>query len=141
MTASNATCAVCKKPARYKLPKTEVPYCSVVCFRQLSQLGNTVASSLNPDGESSVVPLPPASESFQTAKGEVDEERDKQFLQLAQSTFMQEFLRDKSFCQELQGIAQSEDPIESLALVRRHEKFVRFERVVFSFFNITDDQV
>ncbi|EME31965.1 hypothetical protein Gasu_07150 isoform 1 [Galdieria sulphuraria] len=82
MTASNATCAVCKKPARYKLPKTEVPYCSVVCFRQLSQLGNTVASSLNPDGESSVVPLPPASESFQTAKGEVDEERDKQFLQL-----------------------------------------------------------
>ncbi|GJQ12057.1 hypothetical protein GpartN1_g5525.t1 [Galdieria partita] len=126
MTVSNACCAVCKEPARYKAPKTGIPYCSVVCFRQLPH---------------SSFPLLTTSESCQTANWEVDAELEKQFLQLAQSTSIQEFLQDKNFRQELQRIAEATNPLEKLVLARSHEKFMQFERVVFSFFNIDDDQV
>jgi len=96
-------------------------------------------------------------ESSQSVTWEADEEKEEQFRQLgkmqscsnyffylpleAQTPAIQELLQDRIFCQELQNVVTSTNPLERLQQMRTHHKFSQFEQAVFQLFHITDDQV
>ncbi|KAK4524902.1 hypothetical protein GAYE_SCF06G2804 [Galdieria yellowstonensis] len=140
MTATDAICVVCQKPAKYKTPTTQVSYCSVACYRQLPRSEKKV--ELNSKRESGFdASFSTTYESSQSVTWEADEEKEEQFRQLAQTPAIQELLQDRFFCQELQNIVTSTNPLERLQQMRTHHKFAQFEQAVFQFFHITDDQV